>query len=345
MLVFLRILAGDKPTYLMRAGVLIAAIVLSWLTYRFIESPIRFGKSSRSKTSGIVTTMCVMLAVGTAAWQTGATLIYLKIGSGNAELLRQLDTAKKLGQDNQLAGAVCFQLPPDKDFDFFVRKGCFTSSSQPATGGVMLIGDSHSASLSLGLKPWAEKRGLPFYQISSGSCSLLNSDASDPRCEEYTRRTFEAVQSVKPGVLVVDMYWDHPSYAGGWKNLIPYVTGMNVGQTIIVGQIPTWKKNLPDILRDKFVSKGSQIPERSVVQLDKESLVMDQTMRAVTFEKNMHYISLTDMLCNQDGCLTRIGGNVQTDLVVWDYGHLTKAASQYVTEHGLGDAILRALKA
>jgi peptidoglycan/LPS O-acetylase OafA/YrhL len=46
MLVFLRIMMGDTPIWFLRAGVIVTAIALSWLTYRFIEKPIRFDRMS-----------------------------------------------------------------------------------------------------------------------------------------------------------------------------------------------------------------------------------------------------------------------------------------------------------
>ncbi len=45
-LVFLRISMGDTPIWFLRVGVIVTSIVLSWLTYRFIEKPIRFDRSA-----------------------------------------------------------------------------------------------------------------------------------------------------------------------------------------------------------------------------------------------------------------------------------------------------------
>ncbi len=52
LLVYLRILDDNSdPSYLMRAGALVVSIVLAWLTYQYIEKPIRFGKAAQPKPS------------------------------------------------------------------------------------------------------------------------------------------------------------------------------------------------------------------------------------------------------------------------------------------------------
>ena len=62
---------GKMPTPLMSAGLLIATFPLAWVTYQFIERPIRFGKHrfrTRIAIAGMVVVGICGLAVWTARW-------------------------------------------------------------------------------------------------------------------------------------------------------------------------------------------------------------------------------------------------------------------------------------
>jgi len=52
-------------------------------------------------------------------------------------------------------------------------------------------------------------------------------------------------------------------------------------------------------------------------------------MELLSKDLGVTYISMTNILCNVEGCLTRVGDRAE-DLVTFDYGHLTKNASDYV---------------
>jgi len=71
---------------------------------------------------------------------------------------------------------------------------------------------------------------------------------------------------------------------------------------------------------------------------------MDTTMRAIEYPSAVTYLSLRDLLCNAAGCLTSVGPDLEHDLVVWDYGHLTAAASNFVAHALIEPAISEILK-
>lgn len=61
---------GKMPTPLMAAGLVIAAVPLAWLTYQFIERPIRFGKF-RYRTLAATAGMIVVGWLGLVVWTGG----------------------------------------------------------------------------------------------------------------------------------------------------------------------------------------------------------------------------------------------------------------------------------
>ena len=71
---------------------------------------------------------------------------------------------------------------------------------------------------------------------------------------------------------------------------------------------------------------------------------LDRAMSQKLHVAGINYISAYGALCNEDGCLTRVGSE-PTDLTAIDYGHLSPAGSRYLltrVKHdifeGLGDA-------
>ncbi len=74
LLSFARILEGDIPARPIRGAAIVAAIVLAWLTYKFIEKPLRFGHFFKNTTAVLSVTMVLVGGAG--------MLIYLKDGLG-----------------------------------------------------------------------------------------------------------------------------------------------------------------------------------------------------------------------------------------------------------------------
>ena len=74
------------------------------------------------------------------------------------------------------------------------------------------------------------------------------------------------------------------------------------------------------------------------------SLVMDTTMRQLSYAPKVSYFSLKDVLCQPQGCLTQVGEQLPNDLIVYDYGHLTRAGSDFVVNNGLSTLIERTIK-
>jgi hypothetical protein len=58
---------------------------------------------------------------------------------------------------------------------------------------------------------------------------------------------------------------------------------------------------------------------------------MDARMRSLDYPDGVTYLSLKDVLCDELGCLTMVGPDLQSDIVVWDYGHLTVNGAEFAT--------------
>jgi peptidoglycan/LPS O-acetylase OafA/YrhL len=365
LLAYIRIAAGETPSAAMRCAALALAVLLSWLTYRLIEKPLRFGGHSRRKTLALVIAMIAVAGVGVACFEAKSSHSWFFAGhSDEAEEIDKIvavfQTHSEQWQDSKKT-VKCFQLPAPYDTptgDFFERNGCLTAV--PGKASILLMGDSHSASLSLGMRNWAKSMNVNFLQTSGfygPSLYCFDSDGHESEaCEnDYHREVMRTIEAAKPDVLILDLYWAQSSTVQHFPDMDHYKThvldritklagSIGVKKVIVVGEMPTWDPDLPHGLIRNFVEKHQKVPERTWIGVAKQSLEMDALMRTWTLPPGYRYFSVKDSLCNVDGCLTRVGDNLATDLVVWDYGHLTQAGSDYVVAHGLGDLLSSTLQ-
>jgi hypothetical protein len=56
---------------------------------------------------------------------------------------------------------------------------------------------------------------------------------------------------------------------------------------------------------------------------------VDTLMKSFHYPAGVTYLSMRDVLCDAAGCLTAVGPDLEHDIVVWDYSHLTPAAARY----------------
>lgn len=64
LLSFARIVEGGEPSRNIRIAVVVVSIVLAWLSYKFVERPLRFGKNSKAKVVVLIVNMAIVGYVG-----------------------------------------------------------------------------------------------------------------------------------------------------------------------------------------------------------------------------------------------------------------------------------------
>jgi hypothetical protein len=74
-----------------------------------------------------------------------------------------------------------------------------------------------------------------------------------------------------------------------------------------------------------------RIPER-LSGFDKRTLELNSRMGEIAANLGVSYISAYDALCNEDGCIARLGDTAK-DIVQFDKTHLTPAGSWYFISH------------
>ena len=142
LLSFARIVESETPTINIRIAVVVISIVLAWLTYKFIEKPIRFGRFGNVKT---IVLAALMVIVGTAGY-----FVYIHAEEKAPKLISE-------AMDN------CIQNFPD--WTTITDRPCII---QPKThNAIAIIGDSHAAQLFPGMSEiLAPNEGIAVFNAS-----------------------------------------------------------------------------------------------------------------------------------------------------------------------------------
>ncbi len=139
LLSFARIMESGTPSVAARCGLVAASIILAWLTYRFIERPVR----SRPRSKGIVLALCLFIFLLGAAGLAVKKLDGIK--SRHLAMLNGDPATLVLGADRgQLKNACGIDSKQNTLFQYCLKSG--SSDSRYA-----LLGDSKGEALFYGL--------------------------------------------------------------------------------------------------------------------------------------------------------------------------------------------------
>ena len=201
---FARMVRGDQLPAGARIGVVILSVLFAWATWRFVESPIRFGRKTWKKTAALVLTSLIVLSVG------------YKIHDRNGYASRFKNLAADFGwaESEPASSPDCRKMVGAEKLGYCRILG----TSAP---DVLLIGDSHAGVLYGGLAPAYEQRSealmvvgepgcVPFYDTES--YDLGERRAKD--CRPIVDRMLNFATS-SPSVQTIILTWRGPVYMSG----------------------------------------------------------------------------------------------------------------------------------
>ena len=322
---------------------LLLCFVLAWLTYKFVEQPFRSIKVTRENTKKFISVGAIVtLIIALAGWAI-ASRTYKR--SWDEKLISKTYEVPIIGC------GVFADLGREFNPQIFDR--C-DKIEYPNNGTVMMLGDSHSQALYQGLKPYLDSKHINLIAYPVLECTPLSLNDKRPRCVDYNKWIYEKIQTIQPDLVILfahhlfrtkDPYYGEPVVYSEhlWKQAAR-LKSEGVKNVWIIGGIPNWQESLPHAMNFNFLRHNQNVPQRTFTYVVKESLDIDAVLRARDTKQGVQYISLKDALCNEQGCLTNVGTDFPNDLIVMDYGHLTKNGATYLSEHVLGEQIMALMK-
>jgi peptidoglycan/LPS O-acetylase OafA/YrhL len=180
---FARIVESEIPSRDIRIAAVILSIALSWLTYKLVERPLRFGGYRQVKVSALVVLMAI---IGYVGYYT-----YDRDGLGYRKSVR---AAQAQAEDlnfkfERMNGWLCDSLT-------YKDAVCHYTGVNPS---VVIVGDSHAPSIYSGLRRFysSENKDVAIFGGGGGCPPLLNVVSKDNSGKDTRECLLKTTESLK----------------------------------------------------------------------------------------------------------------------------------------------------
>jgi peptidoglycan/LPS O-acetylase OafA/YrhL len=202
LLSFARILSSSVPELEIRIGVVVLSILLSWLTYRFVEKPIRFGNGINFRIAffgkWFVSKKAVTISLVVGLFLIGLAGYIAKYKNGShSRLVNKINIDPESGYDG-VAGVDLIEdcglaNSPSIDKSWFGT--CLRDSRPPVK--YALVGDSHAASIFRGLVRTSNESGRWLFIGGPGGKGAVSTViSSNPLFQRFMPNSEYAINSL-----------------------------------------------------------------------------------------------------------------------------------------------------
>lgn len=209
LLSFARIVGGETPSREIRITAVLIAIILSWLTYRLIEKPIRFGRHGKAKSYTLLVLMVVVGYMGYNSFKRDG--LPFRAFTKKNELYTK--TIVRSSREKE-----CFEIPFafEKSGDWYCQLG---ERSIPPS--YFAYGDSHALSLVPALEKYGIEHKVNLLFTGTSGCPPLLGIQSERgadgiakfNCQKLNERIFEYVKTNNIKSVLLIARWTY--YTGG----------------------------------------------------------------------------------------------------------------------------------
>lgn len=323
LLVFATVI-GIAPTPLPRLAVLGVALVLSWLSHRFLEGPVRaipIGPGLAWLRWMTVFVLLGLLLLVPAGWWRAATLEW-----ASAPAQQRFTQARDDLADIYATGChVAFSVRAPGSLDHCTER--FGDSGRV----IMLIGDSHAAQWYPAWKSIAKRHGDTLIALTKSACPAIDElvqlegfNRPYVECADWHAATLETVRETKPNLVVMSSSAHYAISTAAWRNgtasLVDALRSTGAG-VLIMGPTPEMSFDVPACLaRQAWATRFTGVDLCRPGVPSESLLAIAAQLRAIAGGRaNVRYIDSLDLICPDGSCRVEQGGLV----MFRDADHLT----------------------
>ena len=341
LLSFAYITVGEVSPY-MRIFLVALAIALAWVTYQFIERPIRLGGRNVLKVTSLVFLLLLVGFLGFNSFDRKG------LEFRNRMLLEQATTYSfdKVVTQRQ---RTCFLMDIGDELTNFSKK-CIRTD-KPIK--LVLWGDSVGGSLYPGfsyLEGVDNRIGVT--QFTAAGCGgSLPTKTQSAFCTQANKLAISEILKLKPNLVIISKAWDPgPTWTSKEVNSLPTSPDFEAAKktieilrsenipVLILGPTPRWTQDLSRLIY-RYWKVNHTLPLVFYGKyLDMYPPFVDSALDKFSKENNAMYYSPYRRFCNNDGCMMIVPGEDKAP-VAFDEFHVTAAAAIYVVQ-GLQNDIL-----
>ena len=327
----------------MKLWAAIASLVPAWVSYHFIESPIRFQPKPRTRNTLVLGLTCVVAPL-LAALALNAAYEQLKDSDNYANFALHADVQRG-----------CSAATP---MGMRTAGDCVWETSY-SVGRAVLIGDSNAGQFTEGFVAAANANNLDAEVATNSSCPfivqrLVDWDKPDTSCTYFVSQSIAHLKLTKPKVVVIasasDGYINQPyftfrstdnktAYVTKEEKIVAYQTGLSHAiellrvagiKVVLINPIPKFTQWRPIEMAPIRLLGPSSWVNTSISKTDAQNWrsAALEVEKSAAKEHGITTLDFFDTLCPTVRC-EAFSNNT------WayrDYGHISIAASQRLTK-------------
>ncbi|UJD93737.1 acyltransferase [Lelliottia amnigena] len=320
-----------------------ASILFGWISYALVENRLRADKSKKAQQPFIRRHILsgafgIVFVAGLVVYQTDG--LPSRYDGKINELTKIKDVYSFFEIPAVWRNGICHSSPIGMS-----EQERINQCAEQGKHKVFLWGDSYAAALYPGLVALQKetKKSFSIEQFTDGNGSpfFTNLSLADNKKDLITtnEEKLQILSSIKPEKVVItwmvygsNAIQDPAKAVVGLKDTVSRIRQASPStEIIVIGPVPQWNENLVAVLLKYWDKFGTYPPKYMDFGLNKGVFDWDALLQKEMKADGVEYISALKELCNEQGCITRVGDDAHS-LAAADWGHLTPAASRYFIE-------------